>query len=461
MVPDNSKERELKDWMVEKEIDCIGLQETNVFWKKCQDRAQFRERMRHHEWEFVRTATSYNKHEYTALNQYGGTSVVATNTIASRVISTGLDDAGLGRWAWIKFRGKNKTFARIISVYQPHEGSDKLHPKSVYRQQQRYWLNKDSDTCPLLHFQDDLCEILKKYIDDGERVIVLTDANESITQGMLHQRLERLGLVSIYKNKFGTGTLPATYHRGTEMIDDILVTRNFRIERAGMFAFGDGPGDHRGLYVDLDIETFMGADTHVVQRIQARRLISTNPIVTEKFNRLFEEQLQRNHVHEQMDELYKNFTVPMTPEYINKYEKLDRIQVSAFHYADKRCRKLRCGEVPSSDVLNHCGNQIRLWTLVIKKKLGCKVSSRFIMRVAGECDIASPMSVSITLAREWRAQAWKEYDAVKAEAIPIRDDYMARLHEKIAEEEGAAVADVILRKKQREETRYVDMYTKE
>ena len=85
---------------------------------------------------------------------------MATNTIASRVISTGGDDAGLGRWVWVRFRGKNKTFARIISVYQPHKGSTKLHPKSVYRQQQRYWLDNDSDVCPLVHFQDDLCALI-------------------------------------------------------------------------------------------------------------------------------------------------------------------------------------------------------------------------------------------------------------------------------------------------------------
>ena len=100
VVAGNSKERELKNWMVANEVDCIGIQETNVFWKKCRDKAQFRERMRHHEWDFVRTATSYNKHEFTALNQFGGTAVVATNTLASRVLETGGDEAGLGRWAW-------------------------------------------------------------------------------------------------------------------------------------------------------------------------------------------------------------------------------------------------------------------------------------------------------------------------------------------------------------------------
>ena len=453
VVAGNSKERELKNWMVANEVDCIGIQETNVFWKKCRDKAQFRERMRHHEWDFVRTATSYNKHEFTALNQFGGTAVVATNTLASRVLGTGGDEAGLGRWAWTRFRGKNKTFSRVISAYQPHKGSDKLHPKAVYRQQQRYWLDQNSDQCPLHHFRDDLCSLLQKWIQSGERIVLLIDANEKISTGTLHQRLERLGLVSVYKHRFGLEQMPATYHRGSEPIDNIFVTQNFRTLRAGMFAFGDGPGDHRGLYVDIDIESFMGAEEYIVQRLQARRLISTNPLVTEKFNRLFNEQLQRNHIHEQIDELYSTFTVPMTDAYIAKYEKIDRIQVSAFQYANKRCRKLRCGDVPSSDTLNHFGCHIKLWTNVIRKKLGCKVSSKYIRRIANECGIDDPMSVSIELAREWRAQAWRDYDNAKEDAPALRDAYIDRMYEKISEEEGMKKADVVLQKKQREDTR--------
>ena len=58
---------------------------------------KFREWMRHNQWDFVRTATSYNKHKFTALDQFGGTAVVATNTLASRVLGTDGDEAVLGR----------------------------------------------------------------------------------------------------------------------------------------------------------------------------------------------------------------------------------------------------------------------------------------------------------------------------------------------------------------------------
>ena len=450
----NSKERELKEWIVDNDIDCLGLQETNVFWKKCNDKSQFRERMRHHKWDFVRTSTAFNKHEFTSLNQFGGTAIVTTNVVASRVCCTGADETGLGRWAWVQYRGKNKTFARVITVYQPHKPADeKLHPKSVYRQQQRYWMDHKSDMCPLSHLQDDLCALLQKWIINQERIVVLIDANENTLDSPLRLRLESIGLVSAFRVKFGNRTRPATYHRGKDMIDDIFVTKNFRIERTGMFAFGDGPGDHRGLYIDVNIDSLMGSDVYVVQRIQARRLISNNPIITEKFNRLFELQLQRHHLHERIDELYSTFTVPLTPQYIATYEKLDRIQVSAFAYANKRCRKLRCGDVPSSDILTYFGSLIRLWTYVIRKKRGCKVSSKMIARLAATCNVEKPMSVSVALANEWRAQAWRDYNSVKDDPNPAREDYMNRLYEKIAEEEGVDKADVILKKKQQEEIR--------
>ena len=112
----------------------------------------------------------------------------------------------------MQYRGRNKSFARVISVYQPHRpADDKLHPKSVYRQQQQYWMDQNSDQCPLLHFQDDLCNLLQKWINKKEKVVLLIDANESISDSPLRIRLESLGMISVYKTKFGTGALPATY----------------------------------------------------------------------------------------------------------------------------------------------------------------------------------------------------------------------------------------------------------
>ena len=74
-------------------------------------------------------------------------------------------------------------------------------------------------------------------------------------------------------------------------------------------------------------------DPYKIHRQPARRLISTYPVAVDRFNRDYEYQLSRNHVHEQMLELYNMFDTPMTQAQIDKYEKLDQIQVSTFQLA--------------------------------------------------------------------------------------------------------------------------------
>ena len=71
-----------------------------------------------------------------------------------------------------------------------------------------------------------------------------------------------------------------------------------------------------------------------------------------------------------------------------------------------------------------------------------------IARLATACGVDKPMSVYIVLTNEWRAQAWRNYNSVKSDPYPAREDYMNRMYEKISEEEGIDKADVILREKQ-------------
>ena len=247
--------------------------------------------------------------------------------------------------------------------------------------------------------------------------------------------------------------MPPTYQRGSIPIDDIFVSPSIASIRAGMLEFGNGPGDHRAIFLDVKQDILIGADPYKIHRQPARRLISTNPVVVDRFNRDYEYQLSRNHVHEQMLELYNSFDVPMTQAQIDKYEKLDRICVSAFQYANKRCRKLRMGAIPSSEETTIAGLTIRLWTYVIRKKTGCKVSSRLIQRTAAECGVENPMQISVEQAVANRAAAWKAYYEAASMAYELRESKLDRLAEFIAEQEGDDKANVILKKKQNEEMR--------
>ena len=111
------------------------------------------------------------------------------------------------------------------------------------------------------------------------------------------------------------------------------------------------------------------------------------------------------------------------------------------------------GAIPLSDETTVAGLTIRLWTYVIRKKTGCKVSSRLIQRTATECGIEQPMSTSIGDAITKRATAWKGYYSAASMADELREAQLDRLVEIIAEKEGDDKANVILKKKQNEEMR--------
>ena len=186
------------------------------------------------------------------------------------------------------------------------------------------------------------------------------------------------------------------------------------ISKAGYLPFGQGPGDHRGLFVDINLQNLVGGDFHKIHRQQARRLISHDSRVTERFDLLFQQQLDRNSVSERIAYLS---TIPkhkFTQKHEKEYEKLDRLQMCAFQYANKRCRKLRFGEVAFAPAAAQLvGRKAHLGTLVIRRKSGCPVSSSTIKRLGEKCEILHPLKMSVEEAKTLRANAWKEYNRLK------------------------------------------------
>jgi hypothetical protein len=66
----------------------------------------------------------------------GGTSLVARGKLVHNIGKKGVDEAGLGRWCWMQFFGKNNKSTRIISAYAPHQPT---RPESVGSRHRRYF----------------------------------------------------------------------------------------------------------------------------------------------------------------------------------------------------------------------------------------------------------------------------------------------------------------------------------
>ena len=75
-------------------------------------------------------------------------------------------------------------------------------------------------------------------------------------------------------------------------------------------------------------------------------------------------------------------------------ELLDKQRVMIALKGEKRCRKIRVGEVPYSpnDVQIHC-KLYHLWNLVVRKLSGKKISTRLERRQAKACNIPFPIQM--------------------------------------------------------------------
>ena len=155
LQPGNPKEDELKTWIANKNIDVIGVQETNVNWGKCRNQDRFSERIRNPSWEFARYSVAYNKRSNKYKHQYGGCISLAIDQVTHRISGSGADERGLGRWSWILMKGKDSIKVRVITIYQPNKTSGVNNSGSVYSQQRQYFLEQGIDKYPLEIFKDD------------------------------------------------------------------------------------------------------------------------------------------------------------------------------------------------------------------------------------------------------------------------------------------------------------------
>lgn len=180
------KDREIRAYMEEADIDVMSLTETNVKWSLVEEKDRIWARVS--SWfENVRVAVGYNTLDTNASrDQRGGTALIIRGKLAL-TMTTGADESKLGRWTWVLIKGTNNTNTRIVSAYSPSGSGRGL--TTVYSQQLS--VLKDD---PIRKFWEDLGVQLRKWTHKGERLILLGDWNEDITHPRLQEWMEAYGL---------------------------------------------------------------------------------------------------------------------------------------------------------------------------------------------------------------------------------------------------------------------------
>ena len=154
---------------------------------------------------------------------------------AKQVVETGVDESGLGRWAWFKFAGSGPPPTRLIVAYCPCKApEEKL--LSPYMQQKPYFRLQGRMTCPRKLFVADLVTCVARWRTAGERIKLCLDANDDVQSGMLANpfRQRHVDISEVSRrvhptlppfSTFGSGGRP-----GSRQIDGVFLFHDLRLD---------------------------------------------------------------------------------------------------------------------------------------------------------------------------------------------------------------------------------------
>jgi hypothetical protein len=262
------------EWMVTQKVALASLPETNTTWsfKNKEDATRQAKKV---STNLLLSAISSDEKRLTDY-QPGGAACVVLDRWTGFITEKILDASGLGRWAGFKLNsGNNKTLI-IIRAYRPTPSTDKSD-YTCHSQQWRLLRQKTgTDPKPRLLFVTDLITKIKEWEKNKYEIVIGMDLNESSTtkNSKLKTILNSTTLLPLVDIE----NAPSTYSRGTKCIDYILGTPLVKQHTTsqGYLPFYEGAwdSDHRGMYVDIDINNILQQATTLTP-VEQRNLKST------------------------------------------------------------------------------------------------------------------------------------------------------------------------------------------
>ena len=343
----------------------------------------------------LRSVTGHNKHENPPTkHQMGGTGIIAVNEINEYCKKSGTDFRGLGRWSWFVLEGSPEHRTRVLSVY--HVGKAKPQgPKRYYQQHLRYIQNKGLQTNPYDMFCDDLLRQLKVWKKEGDRILLMMDANEHVLDGPFTRQLrEELDLEEI-SHKAWRGSPPNTHISGSKPIDGVWASRSLEIGGFKILSFSESVGDHRTMIFDVSTRSLIGIFEHHVVRSGCRRLNCKTSSLS-KYNAILERLMATHRMEERLDEIIEAVVNDRpTPAQQAKMEALDKQFVELQKHAERKCRKIIKPELEFSSKVKLWHERMQAYKGLIRWKKGnCRNDSN-IIRTALRREIPNPKEMTL------------------------------------------------------------------
>jgi hypothetical protein len=311
------------------QFDIACLPETNADWKKygalkaCH--ALLRQHLRHH-----RLITSCSKANAAHSFLPGGTATIVANNWTGRISDSGEDPHGMGRWSFVRTKGKTAQKLLVVTVYQVCKQSIRTAGDTTAFSQQWHHLRASGNESPdpRKQFSCDLSNFLDQFPSD--HIIIAGDLNSWLRDPHDDKRFGELvlkhRLQDILVKTHGTASEIPTRKEGRR-IDYILATEDVAnaVINCGALHFDHVvDSDHRGLFLDLDIDTLLGGRPPTLSSPALRGIDSTNPKQCKAYLEHLTTYFARHKIHRRTQKLVKwTHQHGLTDRITKRWEKLD------------------------------------------------------------------------------------------------------------------------------------------
>jgi hypothetical protein len=252
---------------------------------------------------------------------------------------------------------------------------------------------------------------------------------------------------------------PSTFNRNNTrtLIDGIWASPGIDILAGGYFAYDEviSGTDHCCLWIDLSFVNVFGRNMPPIVRPHMQRLHCKDPCLVDNFNRRLHQLYIKHNMLQIVIALEQEAIFPLSAYQASKYEALDSLRCKCVAEAEKKCRKLRVGQVAFSPQLQQVRRNIAVWRLLSRKKKGLKVSSRFLDQTLAKSTLPSSVkSLDGDLISEKLVEEYKEYYSIKWQHIELCLTSLDNLASALAEKGNFAKATILKVLRHREQQRH-------
>ena len=403
----------------------------------------------------------YNPHSFSYLvnnhnavttapwNQTGGTGFTLNQQMTSHKLDHGCDPTGLGRWTFVRFKGKHNTTICMISAYRPCRTTTCLG--SVWNQQRRYFQDhmNNSDPDPRALFDTHLLAEVSTRLTAGDAVLLGVDNNADVRTSSLAIGLLDLGFRDAVLSAHSPASPPATHNRNQSRtpIDAIWISPTIEVSRTGYCPFDGIHGmdsDHRLLWVELDNTSILGKYLPPTHPVLSSRVKSSDPrsrnLYISRVTRHYRKAnvpIQCRDIQVLVNQVTRGQTHLM-PILLQAYNKLHKTTTDIRNDVEAKLRTLNNGQVPWSPRLQRYRNIINYWTCIVKLRKSVNTSRSQLKRLAQRLGIYKGFHVTLEYAELKLSESRDSYYKMKPRAEQWRIEHNQSLVDALVTEGKAS-----------------------